>query len=108
MMVQPKCAWSGKSRARMEDEIAEREQAPTWVKEIFGVGSIDQADAETIKGLAVPRGEVGFECEVVQPKSGRFRTVYVHIPPQQVLALLKMCREAASEQRAKALSDDSA
>lgn len=56
------------------------------------------------KDIGVPAGEVGFECEVVQPQSGRYKTVYVHIPAEQVLALLKLCRYAAAQQRSKAMT----
>jgi hypothetical protein len=94
------------SHPRQDEERAERESAPEWLKAIFGGGSaVDHEDRESIKSIASEAGTVCFEAELVQPKSSRFRTVWVYVPPEQVLALLKMCREAASEQREQAMSD---
>lgn len=105
MMVQPRTR-AGRSHAQISAEKVERKSAPEWIKGVFGtfVYGADPENLETIKDIGVPAGEVGFECEIVQPKSGRYRTVWVHVPPEQVLALLKLCRDAAAEQRSKAMT----
>lgn len=103
MIAQPRCAWSHKSHARINAEQAERESTPEWIKAIFGTGSPNLEDMETVLALGAPAGELFFECELVDPPSGRYKAVYVHVPPEQVLALLKLCRDAASEQRANAM-----
>lgn len=105
MIAQPR-TWAGRSHAQIDAKKAEKESAPEWVKEIFGTYSYgeDPENKETIKEIGAPAGEVWFEAEIVQPKSGRYRTVWVHVPPEQVLALLKLCRDAAAEQRSKAMT----
>lgn len=105
MIVQPRTR-AGRSHARINADKAEKESAPEWTKAIFGTYAYgeDPENLETITDIGVPAGEVGFECEIVQPKSGRYRTVWVHVPPEQVLALLKLCKHAAAAQRSKAMT----
>lgn len=102
MIVQPRTQ-RGKSLVRLADEQREADQAPAWIKATFGSGIVDHEDLATLKTLGTKPDEVALECEVVSPDSGRWRTVYLHVPPEQILALLKLCRRAAAAQRAKAL-----
>jgi hypothetical protein len=107
MIAQPR-TWAGRSHAQINAAKAEKEAAPEWSKEIFGtyVYGEDPENLETIKDIGAPVGEVCFEAEIVQPKSGRYRSVWVHVPPEQVLALLKLCRHAAAEQREKPMATE--
>lgn len=102
MIAEPRTSW-GKSLTQHALEQEEREQAPDWVKDIFGVGRVPDDVRETIQGSVLHAGDIWLECEIVQPNSTKGRAVTVHIPPEQVLAVLKLCKQAAAEQRAKAL-----
>jgi hypothetical protein len=39
------------------------------------------------------------ECEVIAPPSAAGRTVFVHVPPEQVLGILRAARDVAAWQR---------
>lgn len=105
MIVEPR-THAGRSHARIDAEKDEREAAPEWSKNLFGtfVYGDNHENRETITHIGSEPGTVCFEAEIVQPKSGRYRTVWVYVPEEQVLALLKMCRHAAAAQRDQAMS----
>lgn len=103
MHAQPRTL-GGKSIVRLERERAEQERAPEWVRAVFGVAQPDHEDRATVRTIGAPAGQVGIECEVVGPTSAVGRTVYVLIPAEQVLAVLKLCKRAAAEQRARPLA----
>lgn len=105
MLAQPRTQ-QGPSHARIDAETAERAADPSWMKNVFGtlVYGDNPENRETIRSVGTDRGTVCFEAEVVHPKSGQYRAVYVHVPAEQVLALLKMCRHAAAAQREQAMS----
>lgn len=107
MLVQPRTVINRKSKARLFREQSERAQSPQWIKDLFGTAEPSPEDLETILASGTPAGHIIFECEVVDPPSARYRTVDVHIPPEQVLALLRLCRDAAREQRAQGMSGES-
>lgn len=105
MLAQPRTN-AGPSHARIDAETAERAADPTWVQNIFGtyVYGDDPENRATVRSMGSDRGTVCFEAEIVQPKSGQYRTVHVYVPAEQVLALLKLCRGAAAAQRDQAMS----
>jgi hypothetical protein len=66
---------------------------------------VDRENLETV--MDVPcKAEDGLmiECEAVGPKSARGRTVYVHVPAEQVVALLRLTRQSAAAQRSTPLA----
>lgn len=97
-------------RTRMGKTVqAQREEKPPFW-DLFNPNSDPPKPDEEL--LASLRGEqydgeggVYFECEVVAPKSSLGRTVDVHIPAEQILAVLKLCRYAAAEQRNQAMTN---
>jgi hypothetical protein len=103
MIVEPRTN-RGRSVTRLEVEQAERGAAPAWLRAIFGDGRIPDEDRETLMYDAGLRGEVWLEGEIVDPASGRWRTCHVRIRQEQVLAVLKRCREAAAEIRSQAMT----
>ena len=101
MIVEPRLAYTSKSPTRHEAEQYERDEAPEWIKAIFGTGRIPDEWRESVKATAGLPGEVWIEAEVVDPASGRWRTCDIRIRAEQVLGVLRLCRDAAAEQRSK-------
>jgi hypothetical protein len=92
MIVEPRTSM-GRSITRIEVDQAERETAPEWIKAIFGTGRVPDEVRETLMFDVGMRGEVWIEGEIVDPASGRWRTCHVRVRREQVLAVLKLCRE---------------
>lgn len=101
MIVEPRTNRNQTVRAHRE------EKPPLW--DILRPGETppqpDQEMLETIQGEQYDGdGGVYFDCEAVGPPSSKGRTVVVHVPREQILALLKLCKYAASKQRAQVMS----
>lgn len=104
MIVEPRLAYTSKSMAQHEVEQAERDRLPGVLRDLFGSGRIPDEYRESVKNTAGLPGEVWIECEVVDPQSGRWRTCDFRIRREQVVAVLRLCREAAAEQRSKPIA----
>lgn len=103
MIVEPRLAMTSKSIPQHEAEQAERDAAPAIIRDLFGSGRIPDEWRESVKPIAGLPGEVWIEGEVVDPASGRWRTVAIRVRAEQVLSVLRLCRDAAATQRAKAM-----
>lgn len=104
MIVEPRVAYTSRSISRHEVDQAERDAAPAEIKAIFGTGRVPDEWLEQVKATAGLPGEVWIEAEIVDPRSGRWRTCDIRIRPQQVLSVLRLCKDAAAEQRSRPLA----
>jgi hypothetical protein len=66
------------------------------------------AGPDTIKLMPSAPGDLALECVVTGPTSAAGRTVYLHVPADQVPALLKVARWAAVKVRSQPLAREDA